>query len=384
MKSDIKSDHFLKQMHQIRQLAMYFAVLCMVVFMYLDFMRFSGELLKDVLTIRVLFQAIPISILVLVCKWQQTNSNHKALFHLVLSIAVILIGYGHAEILVTAHESARYFPKVGLVIILYYAGIILIMPLLHSVLSSLIIIAIAATKYHAAGIVYEEVLSISVFYAAFAACCLIMNVVCSQMLRNNLKLIKHIDQQANTDNLTQLCNRRYFFEKSVTGQEVANREAKPLAIMLVDLDHFKQINDNLGHDQGDCVLIQTANVLRSFCKRPLDIAARFGGDEFVLMLYDADEQYVTRVCTQIIEQIESISQKLSKRDPENELGVSVGVVMYQKEDNFDIKTLIKIADSALYEVKKKGKNDYQIADKTQFKQSAPTATACRWIDSPAS
>ena len=363
---------------------MYFAVLCMVVFMYLDFMRFSGELLKDVLTIRVLFQAIPILILVVVCKWQQTKSNHKALFHLVLSIAVILIGYGHAEILVTAHESARYFTKVGLVIILYYAGIILIMPLIHSVLSSLIIIAIAATKYHAAGIVYEEVLSITVFYAAFAACCLIMNVVCSKMLRNNLKLIKHIDQQANTDNLTQLCNRRYFFEKSVTGQEVANREAKPLAIMLVDLDHFKQINDNLGHDQGDCVLIQTANVLRSFCKRPLDIAARFGGDEFVLMLYDADEQYVTRVCTQIIEQIESISQKLSKRDPENELGVSVGVVMYQKEDNFDIKTLIKIADSALYEVKKKGKNDYQIADKTQFKQSAPTATACRWIDSPAS
>ena len=71
MKSDIKSDHFLKQIYQIRQLAMYFAVVCMVLFIYLDFMRFSEELLKEVLTIRVLFQAIPIMILLVVCKWQQ-------------------------------------------------------------------------------------------------------------------------------------------------------------------------------------------------------------------------------------------------------------------------------------------------------------------------
>ena len=383
MKSDIKSDHFLKQIYQIRQLAMYFAMLCMAVFIYLDFVRFSGELLKEILAIRLLFQAIPILLLLVVCQWQQNHSNHKGLFHLVLSLGVILIGYGHAEILVTAHEYARYFPKVGLVIILYYAGIILVMPLIHSVLSSFTIIAMAAVKYYVAGIAYEEVLSITVFYAAFAACCLIMNVVCTRMLRNNLKLIKHIDQLANTDNLTQLCNRRYFFEKSATGQEVANRDSKPLAIMLVDLDHFKQINDTLGHDQGDYVLIQTANVLRSFCRRPLDVAARFGGDEFVLMLYDADEQYVTQVCTQIIEQIESISQKLSSRNSTNELGVSVGVVMYQKEDNFDIKTLIKIADSALYEVKQKGKNDYQFADKDQFTERVPKTTSYRWFDSPA-
>ncbi|WP_223787623.1 GGDEF domain-containing protein [Marinicella meishanensis] len=368
MKTQLKSEYFLQQIYQIRQMALYFGLLCLFVFVYLDYQRFSdnNELLQEILWHRLIFQLIPIMALIALAFWQRSKNRPKHLIYVGMTTGIVLIGIGHAEILVTAYEHARYFPKVGLVIILYYAGIILVQPLLYSVIASVLIVGFANHAYSSAGLPADEVLSITVFYGAFAACCLVMNVVCSRILANNLKLIKEIDIQANTDNLTKLCNRRYFFDQAAHTQKVAYRDEKPMAIILVDLDHFKQINDSMGHDRGDQVLIQVAHVLDSFSNRPLDVAARLGGDEFVLLLYDTSETYIHEVCQKIIEQVELIADQIASRNPQVNLGVSMGVASSQAQAGLDSKTLIKIADLAMYEVKKNGKNGYQIASQSQF------------------
>ncbi|MCX7553944.1 GGDEF domain-containing protein [Marinicella sp. S1101] len=369
MKAEIESGYFLNQIYRIRQLALYFALFCLLCFMYLDTQRFSEDLLKKVLIIRTIFQVIPILLLMSLAFFQLCSTQHKFWVNGLLALAVTLVGIGHAEILVTAFESGNYFPKVGLVIILFYAGIILAMPLMHSTISSFTIILYASYSYVAAGLAQEEVLSITVFYFAFSACCLFMNMLTSKMYIHNFKLIKQMNQQANTDNLTKLSNRRYFFEKSSYIHDSAMRESKSFAILLVDLDYFKQINDALGHDQGDQVLKQVAHVLQSHCKRPLDMVARFGGDEFVLLFYDTNEAYIQFICQDIIQQIEVISSQLNNQPAKSKLGVSIGIAFNQKNDKYDVKALINIADSALYEVKKNGKNGYQFADKSMFKDA---------------
>ena len=368
MKTQLKSDYFLRQIYQIRLLAMYFALFCLFVFVYLDFNRFSENngLLQEILQVRLVYQLIPILVLIALAFWQQSENRPKHLIHVGMAVAIVMIGMGHAEILVAAYEQDRYFPKVGLVIILYYAGIILVQPLFYSVVCSALIVGLANHAYTKAGLPGDEVLSITVFYGAFAACCLFMNVVCSRILANNLKLIKAIDVQANTDNLTKLCNRRYFFDKAQQTQLVAQREGHAMATVLVDLDHFKAINDSMGHDRGDQVLIQVAHILETFCKRPLEVAARLGGDEFVLLLYDPSEAYIHAVCQQIIEQVETIDEQLKARNPNARLGVSMGIAFNQCDHQLNIKSLIKIADMAMYEVKKNGKNAYQFAPNAHF------------------
>ena len=80
--------------------------------------------------------------------------------------------------------------------------------------------------------------------------------------------------------------------------------------MIVDLDNFKKVNDSLGHQLGDEVLIKVAKILKNHCRRQLDLAARFGGDEFVMMLYENDEKVIAETWQQIIYEIKQMEKEL--------------------------------------------------------------------------
>lgn len=368
MNSAYRSNYYYDQIFHIRKMALYFALLCLVAFVYLDTQQFSGDLLNQVLTYRLWYQAIPLLAAIGVITWRAADLSETWAMNTLFSVAVVLIGAGHSEILAAAYENSRHFPKVGLVIVLYYAGILLMLPLIFSTINSVLIIFVAAHSYHAAGMPQDEITASLVFYVAFASCCLFMNYVSTKILVKNYKLVRQIDRQANTDPLTQLSNRKYFIERAADSIQQAHREGKSSAVILVDLDHFKQINDTLGHHQGDRVLQAVSEQLRRHCKRPMDMAARFGGDEFVMLLYDANEAYVHEVSQLIIQAIEDISDEMTQRNPLNQLGISVGVVINQPGENYSIKALLHMADHAMYEVKKNGKNAYRLADHQAFTQ----------------
>ncbi len=156
---------------------------------------------------------------------------------------------------------------------------------------------------------------------------------------------------AHKDILTGLANRSLFYELVAHSLSMAKRDNKKLAIMFIDLDDFKAINDNFGHGVGDVVLTAVAERITS-CLRESDSACRMGGDEFVVLLENIDKREEIEVLANKI--VNAISEVIVVGDRNCYVGASVGIALYP-EHGLDIETLMKKADNAMYHVKSTGK-----------------------------
>jgi len=161
-------------------------------------------------------------------------------------------------------------------------------------------------------------------------------------------------QQANYDNLTHLPNRKLFHE--LLDQEIKqmHRDKQQLWVLFLDLDGFKEVNDTLGHDNGDALLILVAERIRSIL-READIVARLGGDEFVVVLSQTVElNYVDEIASHLIEVLGE-SYKLANDDVH--ITASIGIANYPNDAD-NVTDLMKFADQSMYAAKKEGKNRY--------------------------
>ncbi len=157
---------------------------------------------------------------------------------------------------------------------------------------------------------------------------------------------------ANFDHLTQLPNRRLFRDRLDQEMKKSDRAKLGMALLFIDLDRFKQVNDTLGHDAGDALLVEAAHRI-SDCVRESDTVARLGGDEFTVILSRiTDASHVDRVASDIIRMLSTpfILQGLSVSS-----SASVGITLYP-DDSKDAETLIRNADQAMYAAKNKGRN----------------------------
>ena len=165
---------------------------------------------------------------------------------------------------------------------------------------------------------------------------------------------EQIWQQANFDHLTELPNWRMFHDRLNQEIKKSRRAGLPLAVLFLDLDHFKEINDTLGHVKGDLLLIEAAQRLLS-CVRESDTVARFGGDEFVLILSElGDLDSVERICECILT---TLSAPFRLGDETAYVSVSIGITLYPS-DATEIETLLRNADQAMYAAKNAGRNRY--------------------------
>jgi diguanylate cyclase (GGDEF)-like protein len=158
------------------------------------------------------------------------------------------------------------------------------------------------------------------------------------------------------DGLTGVHNRRYFISNFSTLIEQCARYRHKLALLMIDVDNFKQINDTHGHLEGDRILKAIAGILKH-CARGADIIARFGGEEFVVALQDTDCDGATQVAGRIQEQIRLLS--CGKGERKCSITVSIGLSCYKTSANMPIKSpeqWIQEADEALYRAKHLGKN----------------------------
>jgi diguanylate cyclase (GGDEF)-like protein/PAS domain S-box-containing protein len=167
---------------------------------------------------------------------------------------------------------------------------------------------------------------------------------------------EQIRYQAYHDLLTGLPNRQLLVDRLTQSLLHAKREGEMLAVMFLDLDRFKEINDTQGHDMGDQVLQETARKLKS-CVRKGDTVARLGGDEFVLLLPKIKQMdNVVHLAEKIIEQMGG-TQKIGGQAFHT--GASIGISMFPKDgDQADL--LLKRADEAMYGAKQKGRGCYQL------------------------
>jgi diguanylate cyclase (GGDEF)-like protein len=166
---------------------------------------------------------------------------------------------------------------------------------------------------------------------------------------------QHEWQRAHVDLLTGMPNRRLLADRIEQGWRRARRSGDPMAILCLDLDHFKDINDSLGHDAGDQLLFQVAGRIKD-CLRASDTVARTGGDEFVILLPELDEAAsVDRVCKKILR---AFAQPFPLGDQAVPMSASIGAAVYPADGN-DPDTLRLRADTALYAAKAGGRNGYR-------------------------
>jgi diguanylate cyclase (GGDEF)-like protein len=165
---------------------------------------------------------------------------------------------------------------------------------------------------------------------------------------------QQIEYLAYHDPLTGLINRTYLKEQLDILMNLANRNNKKLALVFIDIDNFKYINDSFGHDVGDMLLIEVSNRLKNTVRKS-DLVCRIGGDEFVLILNNInDKEYVSK----ILDKVKEILQKpIYAKDKKLDITFSAGIAIYP-DDAENKEDLLKFADIAMYESKKQGKNRY--------------------------
>jgi diguanylate cyclase (GGDEF)-like protein len=167
-------------------------------------------------------------------------------------------------------------------------------------------------------------------------------------------LVARLRESARTDPLTLLPNRRHFQERFEHELARARRSQEPLALLMGDVDHFKLVNDRLGHPAGDAVLLQVATTLRSAC-RASDLAARVGGEEFALLLPAAEQHEAFAIA-------ERIRKAIAERAAgERTLSMSFGLAQYPR-DGETAEALMRAADCALYAAKASGRDRTVIHD----------------------
>jgi diguanylate cyclase (GGDEF)-like protein/PAS domain S-box-containing protein len=157
-----------------------------------------------------------------------------------------------------------------------------------------------------------------------------------------------------TDSLTGLANRAQFEQRLLQSIELAKRENKPLALMMLDLDKFKPVNDTYGHPVGDVVLRAVATTLTKLT-RETDVVARFGGDEFaILVVHPEGKVGVVQSAQRIINEIR---KPMLVEGHDITIGISIGISLYPEDANTESE-LIKNSDLALYEVKEQGRGSF--------------------------
>ncbi len=173
-------------------------------------------------------------------------------------------------------------------------------------------------------------------------------------------------QHANYDALTALPNRRLFHDRLAQEIKKSNRTGHHLALLFIDLDGFKQINDRFGHDKGDLLLVEVARRIEK-CVRETDTVARLGGDEFTIILPNyggcAD---VERIVLSIIREL---NEPFQMKNISGSVSASVGIAFYP-EDAQDVAELLKHADQAMYAAKKKGRSRFTYVAEPKLRDDA--------------
>ena len=188
------------------------------------------------------------------------------------------------------------------------------------------------------------------------------NVKLQTLLTKEKTLKEHVEKIAEMDYLTKIPNRRKINSELERLYRQANRYQIPISILMIDIDDFKHVNDEKGHPFGDSILQELCAQITSIFQRPLDVFGRFGGDEFIAIMYDTNIEGAKHLAHRILGIANSFTVKIS---PENiyQLSVSIGISTRIPSDRKDYESLLAESDKALYFAKNNGKNQFSVFTK---------------------
>ncbi|MBQ0794950.1 GGDEF domain-containing protein [Zhongshania sp.] len=171
---------------------------------------------------------------------------------------------------------------------------------------------------------------------------------------------KRIRHYAMHDDLTGLLNRRAFFKLAQRELGRAKQKHSAMAVMMLDIDHFKRINDTYGHFTGDIVLVEIANAFHQ-CLREVDLLCRSGGEEFMVLLVGVSQESALEIAERICDSV----SKLKIKGVEHAITLSIGLTMCDASSDESIDKGLQKADEALYEAKRGGRNRVVVAEAAQ-------------------
>lgn len=174
--------------------------------------------------------------------------------------------------------------------------------------------------------------------------------------RRSFTNARALQEQAQRDGLTGLYNHRSFREKIERIWRQSQREQTPFTILMIDIDHFKDYNDQYGHQAGDDALRKVTRVIAQAAQRPLDFAARVGGEEFALVLFGPSSEYGRDLPEQLRQQVEQLNIPHARSSAASHLTVSIGVAIVTPGPERSLKGVIQMADEALLQAKEEGRN----------------------------
>lgn len=164
-----------------------------------------------------------------------------------------------------------------------------------------------------------------------------------------------------TDRLLGIANRGYFDERLAQACAGAFRREQPLALLMIDVDHFKQFNDLHGHPAGDVCLQAVARAVQKSMARSTDLVARYGGEELAVLLPDTDAAGAAVVAARLVEEVAALAVPHGASDVAEHVSVSVGVAAQVPLGKSETASLVQEADAALYEAKAAGRNRWVLA-----------------------
>jgi diguanylate cyclase (GGDEF)-like protein len=165
-----------------------------------------------------------------------------------------------------------------------------------------------------------------------------------------------VDKLARLDGLTNIYNRRAFDEFLKEQWEVCTRLNQPMSLAMIDLDHFKLLNDTYGHQAGDDCLVVIGALLSSFASRPGDLCARYGGEEFALIWSNTDLEEAEVMTMQILDKVRALNIPNQGSSIVPYMTASIGLAEMMPSQEVDAKTLVTHADQLLYKAKAAGRN----------------------------
>lgn len=174
----------------------------------------------------------------------------------------------------------------------------------------------------------------------------------------NVDLVSQLKAMSVTDELTGIGNRKAFNEGLKLHADISQRQGNNMTLVILDIDHFKQYNDCLGHPQGDSCLQLVAKLLQKNCRRGSDLVTRMGGEEFALILSGSNGIQASQLVRHIMDELYEENIPHPGSSVSDRVTISFGIAEFH---NQDLETLYKQADHALYQAKQNGRNQYSIA-----------------------
>jgi len=169
-------------------------------------------------------------------------------------------------------------------------------------------------------------------------------------------LEKKLLEQSRLDPLTDVLNRRAFTELSSKELKSAVRKQYPISLVIIDVDYFKEYNDNKGHIQGDKTLRKISKTIQKHLRRNTDLISRYGGDEFLLLLKQTTLEQAMNVAEHLRKTIDALNLSYENMSKKKNITITLGVTTILPDKNYSVNKLIAVADAALYKAKNAGRN----------------------------